>query len=322
LHAPAAPVSVSAATLRVLVTCPPMLELIDAFRPQFAQRQIELTTPKVIQTLSVAELKALVPAHDGWIIGDDPATCEVFEAGRQGRLKAVVKWGVGVDNVDFAACEKLGIPVANTPGMFGADVADLALSYVVALARETYRIDREVRGGGWPKPRGISLSGKTLGLVGLGDVGRNLARRAAACGMRILAWDPAYAGPVDGLEVDPWPRRIEEADFLVFTCALNAGNRHMLSTDTLAKARHGVRVVNVARGPLINEAALIVALESGQVRSAALDVFEIEPLPMASPLRRFESCILGSHNASNTSEAVIRASERAMELLFGFLGRR
>ena len=311
--------------LRVLVTCPPMLELIEAFRPQFAQRRIELTTPKVVQTLSIDELKALVPRHDGWIIGDDPATRDVFEAGRQGRLRAAVKWGVGVDNVDFAACTELGIPIANTPGMFGADVADVALSYIIALARETFLVDRRVRGGGWPKPRGISLGGSTLGLIGLGDVGRNLARRAVACGLRVVAWDPVCGEETDGLngvEVAPWPRRIEEADFLAFTCALNPGNRHMLTTDTLRKAKRGVRIVNVARGPLIDEAALLIALESGQVHSAALDVFEIEPLPADSPLRRFENCILGSHNASNTSEAVLRASERAMELLFGFLERR
>ncbi len=321
----AASVSASPATLRVLVTCPPMLELIEAFRPQFTRRRIELTTPKVVQTLSVAELKALVPRHDGWIIGDDPATREVFEAGREGRLRAAVKWGVGVDNVDLAACSELGIPIANTPGMFGADVADVALSYIIALARETFLIDRRVRGGGWPKPRGISLGGSTLGLIGLGDVGRNLASRAVACGLRVMAWDPACAEGTDaalGVEVERWPRRIEEADFLVFTCALTAGNRHMLTTDTLRKAKQGVRIVNVARGPLIDEAALLIALDSGQVRSAALDVFEVEPLPADSPLRRFENCILGSHNASNTADGVIRASERAMELLFGFLERR
>ena len=311
--------------LKVLVTCPPMLGMIDTFRPQFAAKGIELTAPKVVQTLTVADLKTLVPQHDGWIIGDDPATREVFEAGKRGRLKAAVKWGVGVDNVDFAACKALGIPVANTPGVFGADVADLALSYIIALARETYAIDRAVRGGGWPKPRGVSLRGKKLGLVGLGDVGRNLAQRALACGMTVVAWDPAAEVPADlpaGLERAHWPRRIGEADFLAITCALNAANRHMLNADALHAAKRGVRIVNVARGPLIDEGALMSAIASGHVHSAALDVFETEPLPLDSPIRRFENCILGSHNASNTNEGVIRASEQAIDLLFGFLGRR
>jgi len=311
--------------LKVLVTCPPMLGMMEAFRPEFAARRIELTAPTVVQTLTVAELKTLVPQHDGWIIGDDPATREVFEAGKRGRLKAAVKWGVGVDNVDFAACKALDIPVANTPGVFGADVADLALSYIVALARETYAIDREVRAGGWPKPRGVSLGGKTLGLVGLGDVGRNLAQRALACGMTVVAWDPAPEVPGDlpeRIERAPWPRRIGDADFLAVTCALNVGNRHMLGTDTLRAAKRGVRIVNVARGALIDEAAQIGAMQSGHVHSAALDVFETEPLPFDSPLRRFESCIMGSHNASNTDEGVIRASRHAMGLLFAFLERQ
>ena len=313
------------APLKVLVTCPPMLGMIETFRPLFAMKEIAVTAPNVVQTLTVDELKILVAEHDGWIIGDDPATREVFEAGKRGRLKAAVKWGVGVDNVDFAACKALDIPVANTPGVFGADVADLALSYIIALARETYVIDRGVRAGGWPKPRGISLAGRKLGLVGLGDVGRNLARRALACGMTVVAWDPAMdaRGELEEkIDLERWPRRIGEADFLAITCALNAANRHMLGKEALNAAKRGVRIVNVARGPLIDEAALIGALQSEQVHSAALDVFETEPLPADSSLRRFGNCILGSHNASNTDEGVIRASRQAMELMFGFLGRR
>ena len=111
---------------KVLVTCPPMLRMIDELLPLFSSLNVELTLPKVTQTLSVEELLQLVPAHDAWIIGDDPATRSVFEAGKAGRLKAAVKWGVGVDNVDFAACADLGIPVTNTPAMFGEEVADVA----------------------------------------------------------------------------------------------------------------------------------------------------------------------------------------------------
>lgn len=311
--------------MRVLVTCPPMLGMIDAFRCHFAAKGIELTAPKVVQTLSVEELKILVPQHDGWIIGDDPATREVFEAGKRGKLKAAVKWGIGVDNVDFAACKDLNIPITNTPLMFGAEVADVALSYILALAREIFSIDRAIRAGGWPKPRGISLGGKTLGLIGLGDTGCNLAKRALACDMKVMAWDPAFpVAPPAGLEpiqVAGWPQRIAEADFLAFTCSLNSANRHMLDSGTLRQARNGVRVINVARGPLIHEEALIAALRSGKVHSAALDVFEVEPLPIDSPLRDFDRCILGSHNSSNTEDAVIRASHRAIDMLFGFLER-
>ena len=171
--------------MKVLVTCPPMLGMIDTFRPMFESYGVEVSAPNVVQTLSIEELKDLVPQHDGWIIGDDPATREVFAAGRAGQLKAAVKWGIGVDNVDFDACSELGIPITNTPNMFGAEVADIAMGYVVALARETFAIDRAVRNGDWPKPRGMSLSGKTVALIGYGDIGKNAAKRMLAADMRL-----------------------------------------------------------------------------------------------------------------------------------------
>ncbi|MGH8048622.1 MAG: phosphoglycerate dehydrogenase [Chthoniobacterales bacterium] len=307
--------------MKILVTCPPMLRAIDRFRGRFHALGYELVTPSVPQVLPEDELIALVPEHDGWIIGDDPATAAVFEAGKRGRLKAAVKWGVGVDNVDFAACKRLGIPIANTPGMFGREVADMAMGYVIALARELFAVHEGIRNGDWPKPAGISLAGKTVCLAGFGDIGRNTARRLLASEMKVVAYDPFFQSTpgLEAVESAVWPERIEEGDFLVFTCALTPANRHMLGTKELDRAKPGVRVVNVARGPLIDEAALAQAIASGKVHSAALDVFEVEPLPADSPLRGFKQCLFGSHNGSNTSDAVVRTSERAIELLHGFL---
>lgn len=309
---------------KVLITCPPMLGQIALFQDHFTKLGWQVTAAEVVQTLSEKELMEMLPSYDGWIIGDDPATEQVFRAGKAGKLRAAVKWGIGVDNVDFLACEALGIPISNTPNMFGAEVADLAITYVLGLAREAFRVDREIRAGAWPKPAGISLTGRTLGLIGLGDIGRNLAKRALACGLKVIAYDPGFSSPPDNLniEIATWPARIDEADFITFTCALNAHNRHMLNADMLSLVKNGVRVVNVARGPLIDEQALIAALQSGKVHSAALDVFETEPLPMASPLRTMNRCIFGSHNGSNTIDGVTRASERAIELLDGYLKGR
>lgn len=299
-----------------------MLRSIERFRDEFSRRAATIHTPNVTQILSEAELIDLVPQFDGWVIGDDPATRRVFAAGKAGRLKAAVKWGVGVDNVDFTACRDLGIPISNTPGMFGREVADIALGYVVALARETFVIDRGVKAGGWPKPCGMSLAGKIAYLAGFGDIGRNTARRLLACEMNVLAHDP-YFQPVAGLEAVTrvnWPERLDEADFLIVTCALTKDNRHLVNADALARCREGVRVINVSRGPLVEEAALTASLQSGQVHSAALEVMETEPLPAGSPLRAFGDRVLfGSHNASNTIEAVTRTSLKAIELLFGFL---
>lgn len=307
--------------MKVLVTCPPMLGMINEFIPMAREQGFELVPAKVTQTLSQDELVALLPAYDGWIIGDDPATRRVFEAAKAGQLKAAVKWGIGVDNVDFAACKDLGIPIINTPQMFGGEVADVAVGYVIGLARQLFLIDRGVRAGQWPKPAGISLAGKTVGLVGFGDIGRAVAKRLLASDMAVIAYDPGQDGDggLSGVQRAAWPQRVEEADFLVFTCSLNDKNRHMLNAQVLQSCKPGVHVVNVARGPLIDEAALVAALQAGQVSSAALDVFEVEPLPADSPLRQMPQCIFGSHNGSNTQDAVRRASIEAMKRLFGFL---
>ena len=300
-----------------------MLRAIDRFRPIFDSAGIEITTPSVVQIMSEAELIDLVPRFDGWIIGDDPATGRVFEAGKAGRLKAAVKWGVGVDNVDFAACQRLGLPISNTPGMFGREVADVAVGYVIALARETFSIDREVKAGNWTKPAGVSLAGKTVALAGFGDIGRNTAKRLLACEMKVIAYDPFFK-PASGLEAVEsaiWPQRLNEVDFIVITCALTKENRHMLDARALSVAKPGVRVVNVARGPLVDEAALVDGLRTGVVHSVALDVFEVEPLCPESALRGFgDRCLFGSHNSSNTIDAVERTSLKAIDLITGYLG--
>jgi D-3-phosphoglycerate dehydrogenase len=309
-------------SMKVLVTCPPMLGLIDEFIPAFEAKGLECVPAKVTQVMTEDELKAIVPRMEGWIIGDDPATRAVVTAGVAGKLKAAVKWGVGVDNVDFPAFKDLGVPVDNTPGVFGGEVADVALTYALGLARETYFIDREIRSkNGWPKPSGISLAGRTVALIGFGDIGRQTAKRLVACGSRVIAYDPFFK-PADGIPVEQgvWPDRLDEADFLIFTCPLNVGTRGMFNASIVPKLKSGVRVINVARGPVIVESVLIDALRSGVVHSAALDVFEVEPLPADSPLRGFDRCIFGSHNGSNSADAVRRVSHIAIEKIARFLG--
>lgn len=305
--------------MKILVTCPPMLGMKEQFLPLMDALDFEVHCPEVEQTLTIAELIKLVPLFDGWIIGDDPATEQVFEAGSKGKLKAAVKWGVGVDNVDFEACKKFGIAITNTPNVFGAEVADLAIGYVIALARETFEIDRGIREGKWPKNRGISLAGKTIGIVGFGDIGKKLAARCGAFNLKVIIYDPACTRIEDNLLLKKWPQGLDKCDFLVFTCALNESNRHMLNGSTMSQCKMGLRVVNVARGPLIDECALIEALRTGQIYSAALDVFEEEPLPLRSELKKHNLCIFGSHNGSNTVEAVIRTNRIAIEKLSEFL---
>jgi D-3-phosphoglycerate dehydrogenase len=308
--------------MKVLITCPPMLRRLEEFRHIFTEKGLELVTPNVVQVLTEEQLIELVPTVNAWIIGDDPATRRVFEAGKAGKLKVAVKWGVGVDNVDFAACKDLGIPISNTPQMFGGEVADLGMAYLLGLARESYFIDREVRKGNWVKPSGMSVAGKTVAVIGLGDIGRSTVKRLSGFDVIINAYDPfakCSTSEVGAHAILSFPERIEESDFIVLTCALTPSSRHMINKESIALMKDGVRIVNVARGPLINENDLVVALQSGKVKSAALDVFEVEPLLDENPLRKFDQCIFGTHNGSNTLEAVDRATLKAIEHLFNFL---
>lgn len=297
-----------------------MLKQINAFRGRFSNLNMDITTPNVVQNLSESELIELVPQHDGWIIGDDPATAAVFSAGRQGSLKAAVKWGVGVDNVDFETCKKLNIPITNTPGIFGNEVADLAVCYVLGLARDAFRIDRNVRNGNWLKPSGVSLQKKTIGILGLGDIGKSIALRMKSFGMRVVGWDPFAKSLPRYIELKPkWPEGINECDFLVLACSLNKETKYIINEGLISQIKSGLRLVNISRGQLINEKSLIEGLKSKKIISAALDVFENEPLKISHEILSFENCILGSHNGSNTKEAVERASFQSIDLIYKML---
>ena len=237
-------------------------------------------------------------------------------AAKRSGLKAAVKWGIGVDNVDFDAFKDAGISVINTPNMFGDEVADLAMCYLIGLARQAFLIDREVREGLWPKPAGMSLRGRTVGIVGLGDIGSQFAVRAKASGLNILAWDPNVQHIAPGVKVmSEWPTGLLQCDFLVLACSLNSATMNLFDERIAHQIKAGLKVINVSRGPLINEVFLLEALTSGLVASAALDVFECEPLPERSLLREFPACRFGSHNASNTTDAVRKASLQALGIL-------
>lgn len=308
--------------MKILVTCPPMLKRIDEFKSIFEEKGIELILPNVVQTLTEEELLEIISEVDGWIIGDDPATEKVFTKGKNGKLKAAVKWGVGVDNVDFEACKKLGIPITNTPNMFGAEVATLAVNYVLGLARQSFYIDREIRKGNWVKPAGRSLKSKNVALIGFGDIGKSTAKFLHAFEMNLTVYDP-FAKPteqeINSYTFETFPNNIEEADYVITTCALTPSTNKMINQTSIAKMKKGVCFINVSRGGIVDEPALIESLQSGHIDSVALDVFENEPLSLNSPFIKMENCILGSHNGSNTIEAVQRASHQAIEYLFNFL---
>jgi D-3-phosphoglycerate dehydrogenase / 2-oxoglutarate reductase len=309
---------------RILITCRQMQNCIDEFRPRLAERQLELVLPEIVQQPSEEDLIEIIGGFDGMIAGDDPLSARVLEHAK--RMRIISKWGVGIDGIDLDAARTLGIPVLNTPGVFGGEVADLALGYVVMLARQLHRIDASVKAGGWFKYEGRSLDGKVLGIAGFGSIGQAVAARGKGFGMRILAHDISDAASAAaqelGVEMLSRDELFQQSDFLVLCSPLTPQTRHMAGESTLSLMQPGSYLINVGRGPLVDELALVRALESGRVEAAALDVFEQEPLPPDSGLRRFEQCVFGSHNASNTREGVLRTSARAVENLMQGLGEQ
>lgn len=305
--------------MRILVTCPPMLKQIDDYRSIFEESGIELIAPNVVQVLTEDELIELVPSVDGWIIGDDPANRNVFTAAKKGNLKAAVKWGVGTDNVDFDACKDLDIPITNTPGMFGNEVSDVAIGLMLNLTRKLHIIDNAVRNGNWIKPVGNSTGGKKAGIVGFGDIGKAIGRKLKAFEMDVVAYDPMSESMYD-IPIKQFPENIESLDYLFLACALNKSTFHLINHDILSLLKQTSYVINVSRGPLIDEQALIQALEEDKIAGAGLDVFEEEPLSTSSKLVNFKNCMFGSHNGSNTKEAVDKTSYKAIKLLFNYLG--
>ena len=288
---------------RVLVTNLIMQRDAHEFADALAAAGISLDMYPVKQYLSEEELLPILGRYDGMIAGDDRLTARVLKSGLP-RMRVISKWGVGLDSIDLEAARRLGIRVYNSPGAFGEAVAEVALGYMLMLGRHLGVIDRRVRAGGWPKLEGEGLMGKVLGVVGYGAIGRGIARRAVPFGMRIMAAD-ARTDVVadDGVEIASFHRLLEDADYLCLACNLTAENRHMINAEALSRMKPTAFLINMARGPLVDEPALVEALTAGRIAGAAVDVYESEPLPAESSLIGLDQVVLGSHNANNLKSA-------------------
>ena len=307
---------------KVLISCPHLQKTIHLYRDHLAAKDIELDVPEMVQQLTESELLDIVAQFDGIIAGDDHFTAKVLEKAE--KLKILAKWGIGTDSIDKEAAKRLNIPVVNTPNVFADEVSDVALGYILMLARQLHRLDRSVRDDGWLQVPGTTLRGKTLGVIGVGSIGRGAVVRGNAVGMKVLGYDIMPIAKSIQEEFNVTQVKLDqlfaESDFIVLCCNLTSENHHLLSDRAFGLMKDGVRIINVARGPLIDEQALVKALQSGKVAGAALDVFEVEPLPIDSPLREFDQCIFGTHNGSHTKEAVLKVNEIAIDNLLKGLG--
>lgn len=308
------------ADLRVLVTCRLVWDEEERVRERLSAHGVEADFPRFDgQQLEEDDLIPVLRNYDGILAGDDILTRPVLESALP-KLKVVSKWGIGVDAIDLAAAAELGIGVYNTPGVFGEELADYAMGFIHMLARRQHEVNAGVKGGIWHKVRGTSLAGKTLAIVGLGSSGRALARRGVASGMKVLGFDIAAVDPIDGCDVLEMAEVFVRADIISLHVPAVPETRHLINAESISTMKRGVWIINTSRGSLVDEEALIEALTSGAVGAAALDVFEREPVSPDNPLLQFENVIAGSHNGSNTIEAVERTTWMAVDNLLAGLG--
>jgi D-3-phosphoglycerate dehydrogenase len=277
------------------------------------------------EKLTGAALQEAVRAADGVVVRSGTRlTAAEFE--EPGRLRVVVRAGVGVDNIDVAAATRKGILVMNTPGGNTVSTAEQTVTLLMALARHTPAADASLRAGKWERSKlvGTQLAGKTLGVVGLGRIGREVARRAAGLDMKVVGFDPflAPAGSPGSIEVvGGLAELLPRIDFLTVHTPLNDETRNLIGARELALMPKGARVINCARGGIINEEALAESLRSGHLAGAALDVFVEEPPPADHPLLKLPNVVVTPHLGASTVEAQVSVAREAAQLLVDYLTR-
>ena len=308
---------------KVLFTAPYMIPVVDRFKPVFDKYNIELVIPVVQERLEEADLLKYAGEFDGTICGDDRYTARVIEACAP-RLQVISKWGTGIDSIDAEACSRYEIKIGRTLNAFTLPVADSVLGYMLAFARCQPWMDREMKSGKWEKIPGKALSECTLGVIGVGNIGKAVVRRAQAFGMKvfgndIIDVDHAFLAET-GLEMTTLQSLLANSDFVSIHCDLNPTSYHLINSDTLALMKENAVLINSARGHIIDEKALIEALQAKRLAGAALDVFEFEPLPHDSPLMKMDNVMLAPHNSNSSPAAWERVHWNTLRNLLAGLG--
>ena len=236
------------------------------------------------------------------------------------RLQIISIWGTGTDNVDLAEAQARGIRVTNTPGVSAIAVAEHTMTLIMAVAKRLVEVDKEVRQGQWPRAMVMQLRGKTLGLIGTGAIGREVAKLGRAIGMKVIAWSFHPSGDVaEWVSFEDVFRRSDVVSVHVRQSPETVG---FIGRDQFDMMKPGSLFINTARGEIVKETALVDALQSGRIASAGLDVFETEPLPAGSPLHSLRNVVLTPHAAGITPEATEAGLALAIENVFSFIAGR
>ncbi len=302
---------------KVLITARPMKVVGQHGLDQLRQAGCELVFPPHVGPFSEDELRQLLVEIDAVLASVEPYSAAVLESTEATTLKLISRWGVGYDAIDIPAATRLGIPVAYTPGMLDDTVADYTFALLLALARGVHEGHMSMRKGEWMPTWGHTISGKTLGIVGCGRIGLAVARRAAAFNLRRLAFDPAPSPQATALGVQfvSLEELLSASDFVTLHAALTPETSGLIGAAQLRKMKPSAQLINAGRGALLDESALVEALEQGWIAGAALDTFAHEPLPPDHPLRRAPRVLLAPHQASwarETGEQISLAAAQAI----------
>jgi D-3-phosphoglycerate dehydrogenase len=310
---------------KILFTAPYMIPFVDRFKPVFYKYGIELILPDVRERMEEDDLLRYAGQFDGTICGDDRYTLRVIEACSP-RLKIISKWGTGIDSIDAEACSRYSIKIGRTLNAFTTPVADSVLGYMLAFVRRQPWMDKEMKSGKWEKIPGKTLSECTLGVVGVGNIGKAVTRRARAFGMKVYGNDIVDVDHVfvseTGIEMTSLENLLKNSDFVSINCDLNPTSRHIMTAKTFAWMKSTAVIINTARGPLIDEISLIEALRAKRLAGAALDVFEHEPLPLESPLMQMDNVMLAPHNSNSSPAAWERVHWNTIKNLVEGLGMK
>jgi D-3-phosphoglycerate dehydrogenase len=264
--------------------------------------------------LTSAEVAQLLPGMDGYIAGLDGIDANALKT--TDRLKVIARYGVGVDNVDLAAAREKGIVVTNTPGANSVSVAELALGLMLALARQIPEAVEAVHQGKWPRYLGVSLEGKTIGILGLGAIGKQLARRLTGFDCQIIAFDPfadAAFAKDHFIELATMEAVIEQSDFISLHLPLSPKTCGIVNAAFLSRMKKGSFLINTSRGEMVDEEALLKALQSGHLKGAGLDAFTVEPPDPESPLLALPQVIATPHLGAQTDGATSNMGWLAMK---------
>jgi D-3-phosphoglycerate dehydrogenase len=227
-------------------------------------------------------------------------------------------WGTGTDNVDLAAARARRVTVTNTPAVAADSIAEHCLALLLAVARRIPRADSDVRQGDWPRGGGVQMRGKTLGVIGLGAIGRRFAALGAAIGMRVIAWT-MHPDPALGFDLVPLDQLYRESDVVSVHLRLSEETRGMIGARELKSMKRSAILLNTARGPIVDEPSLVAALASGSITGAGLDVFDTEPLPKGHPLAALPNVVLTPHAAGVTPEALEAGLRMAVDNVFAYI---